>query len=96
MAPLKIQPDGSGVGIKAVLLQRAKGYAMKRGVKDSCFNLTKAERSCTTNEKECLAIINALGMFSLYIYGRFFDVVTDHHTLSQVVSSNNPSPHLGR
>ena len=74
-----LRTDASDIGIGVVLLQREDNvdfpvaYASKK--------LLPRERSYSTIERECLAIVWAIQKFQTYLYGRAFVLETDHQPL---------------
>ena len=81
-----VDTDASNVGIGAVLLQRdEKGdthpiaYASRK--------LTPPEQRFSTREQEALAILFAVDKFNVFILGRKFTVVTDHKSLSWLMTA---------
>lgn len=71
--------DASPVGLGAVLLQvnehgpRVISYASK--------SLSDAEKRYCQTEKEALALVWATERFHFYLYGRSFELITDHKPL---------------
>ena len=76
-----LQTDASNFGIGAVLSQindvgeeHAVGYLSRK--------LLSREERYSVPEKECLAIVWAIGKLRYYLYGRKFVIFTDHKSLS--------------
>ena len=78
--PFVLQTDTSSLGIGAVLEQDGKVVAYASRV------LTKAEKSYSVIQQECLAIVYALKQFRQYLLGRPFTLQTDHAPLQWLSS----------
>lgn len=82
--PTRIIADASPVGLGAVLIQfkdqgpRIIAYASR--------SLTKVERKYSQPEKEALALVWAVERFHFYVFGREFELVTDHKSLEGIFS----------
>ncbi|XP_055590161.1 uncharacterized protein LOC129742304 [Uranotaenia lowii] len=76
--------DASPVGLGAVLMQikgqnaRIIAYASK--------SLSDVETRYAQIEKEALALVWAVERFHFYLYGRSFDLITDHKPLEAIFS----------
>lgn len=74
--------DASPVGLGAVLVQtnnegsRIIAYGNK--------TLTDCERRYCQTEKEALALVWAIEHFNMFLYGKVFDLVTDHNPLEAI------------
>ncbi|CAB4034836.1 Transposon Ty3-G Gag-Pol poly [Paramuricea clavata] len=91
----RIAADAGPEGLGAVLLQlqgkewRAVSYASR--------NLTEVERRYAQTEKEALALVWACERFNLYVYGREFELETDHKLLQCIFGkSSKPSARIER
>ena len=74
-----VQVDASDVGIGAVLSQQyGEDYLP---VTYASRKLLPRERKYAVMEKECLAIVYAMEKFDEYLYGREFELQTDHQPL---------------
>ena len=58
--------------------------------------LKDAERNYATIEKECLAIVWAVEQFKPYLYGREFDVQSDHNPLVYIDNMKNKTSRVSR
>ena len=91
----RIVADASPVGLGAVLTQlhgsewRVIGYASRR--------LSDVERRYSQTEKEALALVWACERFNMYVFGREFELETDHKPLEDIYSQKSkPSARVER
>lgn len=84
-----LKTDASGHAIGAVLCN-----ADDRPVAFASRSLNKAERNYCTIEKELVAIVWAVKHFRPYLYGRKFQILTDHRPLIYLFGMANPSSRL--
>ena len=85
---LRIICDASHQGLGALLLQEK---SEKEWELISCASryLSYYELKYSTNELELLVIVSAVEHFRNYIYGRKFEVVSDHKALETALKSNH-------
>ena len=77
-----LRTDASDKGIGAVLMQDVEGEKFP-----ICFaskKLLKREQAYSVIEKECLALVWAVRKFHVYLYGKQFEIETDHHPLAYI------------
>ena len=94
-APTRVIADASPVGLGAVLLQRERNQEVP--VCYASRSLSDCERRYSQTEKEALSLVWACERFHAYIYGREFDLVTDHKPLEIIYGiRSKPSARIER
>lgn len=83
--PYIIQTDASDVAIGAILAQSSPEG--ERVVAYGSHSLDVTQRRYCATERECLAIVWALQQFRPYVYGRPFQLMTDHSALQYLKSA---------
>lgn len=78
--PFILRSDASEYGLGAVLLQEIMGE--KFPIAFASKKMTECQRRYSVMEKECLAIIWAVGKFQAFLFGREFVIETDHQPLA--------------
>ena len=86
--------DASGLGIGGVLHVKRAGEWTPAAY-FSC-QLKGAEQRYSATEIEALVVVEAVRHFNYYLYGRRFDIFTDHKPLLQLLSSEHLNPRLRR
>ena len=86
--------DASDYAIGAVLAQLDEN-GREQVVAYQSRMLTAAEQKYATYEKECLAIVDAVQKFKVYLHTHF-KVYTDHHSLKTLMKWKNPKPRVQR
>nr|CAI5858972.1 unnamed protein product [Callosobruchus analis] len=74
--------DASPVGLGAVLIQSDKNGP--RIIAYGNKSLTDCEKRYCQTEKEALALVWAVEHFKIYLYGKEFDLITDHKPLEVI------------
>ena len=91
----RIVADAGPTGIGAVLTQLQDG--VWRVISYASRNLTDVERRYSQTEKEGLSLVWACERFNLYVYGRDFELETDHKPLEYIYkSTSKPSARIER
>lgn len=95
--PFTLQTDASDIGLGAVLLQPLHSDPRKLvPIMYASRRLKLAELNYATVEKEALAVYWAVRKFEVYLYGRTFDLLTDHKPLLHLQSADKLNPRLKR
>jgi RNase H-like domain found in reverse transcriptase/Integrase zinc binding domain/Reverse transcriptase (RNA-dependent DNA polymerase)/Integrase core domain len=87
--------DASNYAIGAILGQKSD----QDGEQVICYasrQLKDAETRYSTTEKEMLAVVWATKQFRCYLYGRSFEIVTDHRALKWLAEFKDQSSRLTR
>jgi hypothetical protein len=92
--PFTVRTDASSFGIGAVLFQTHNGDL--HPVTCVSRKLLDRETRYSTIERECLAIVWALTKLSKYLWGRKFDLETDHKPLVYLRSSQFKNSRITR
>ncbi|XP_046748852.1 uncharacterized protein K02A2.6-like [Diprion similis] len=81
-AETQVIADASPVGLGAVLIQKLKDGP--RVIKYASKALTEVEKRYSQTEKEALALVWACEKFHMYLYGKEFELITDHKPLELI------------
>lgn len=92
--PFTLTCDASNYAISAILSQGSTGQ--ERPIAYASRTLNKSESNYSTTEKELLAILFGCKTFRPYLYGRKFQIVTDHRPLKWLMNHRDPSSKLQR
>ena len=93
--PFTVQTDACDHGVGAALVQTTDN--VERAVSFVSRSLTTAEFKYNIYEKECLAIVWSCELwYTLYLYGRKFNVVTDNQALTWLFGKTHKTPIQGR
>ena len=93
-----IHTDASGYGVGSVLaqIQEEKGIEKEVVIAYTSQHLNNTQANWSTVEKEAYAIVHAVKTFYPYLYGRKFQVLTDHRPLQWLMTVKEPTGRLAR
>lgn len=89
--PLVIAADASSNGIGCAMLQLREDGSL-RPVQYAAASFSDTERRYAQVEREALALVFAVKKFHRYIFGRHFDLHTDHKPLLSIFGSKRGIP----
>ncbi len=92
--PFAVRSDASGKGIGGVLMQEHDG--LLHPVSFASRKLLDRETRYSTIERECLAIVWTLNKFQRYLWGKLFQLETDHQPLEYITSSTYKNARIMR
>ena len=93
--PFILHTDASGRGIGSVLSQW-NGQGEEKPVAYYSRKLEPRERKYTVTELECLAVVDSVRHFAVYLLGADFTIVTDHGALKHLSTIKHGGPRLTR
>ena len=93
--PFSLAVDASAFAGGAVL-QQTDANGTERPVAYWSMTFNREQRNYTVTEKECLALLEAVRHFRPYLYGRPFELLTDHAALTWLFRIKDPASRLAR
>ena len=93
--PFMLHTDASGVGIGAGLSQQTEKNT-DQPIAHFSRRLKAPETRYTVTELECLAVVEAVRHFRVYLNGATFTVVTDHQSLLYLDRTKDENGRLTR
>ena len=91
----QIMTDACQVGIGAILSQKDDNGNL-RVVSYYSRRTTPAEQNYSVTELECLAVVESVEHYHIYLHGKAFKLITDHSSLQWLLSLKNPRSRLFR
>lgn len=92
--PFQLAADASNTGLGAVLSQTVDGREVV--IAYASWSLHKPEKNYSVTEREALALVWATKVFRPYLYGRSFELVTDHCPLTWLCTIKEPKGRTAR
>ena len=91
--PIKIDTDASKGGLGAVI-SHIMPDGSERPIEYASRSLNKAEKNYGQIEKEALSLVWGVKKFHRYVYGRSFQLVTDHKPLLFLLGEHKQIPEM--
>ena len=86
--------DASNSGISAILSQNIN--SVEQTIPFASHSLKPHKHKYVIIERECLALVWGIKHFRPYLYGKDFDVITDHNPLKWLDNARDPHSRLSR
>ena len=90
---LVLQTDASGIGVGAAIMQHDANRILQPIAYASRI-LNKVEQNYPQIECEKLGVVFGFTKFSLYVFGRKFNLQTDHQPLMKICNEHECIPQL--
>ena len=92
----QVMADAGPSGLGAVLIQFNK-KGDPRIISYGSKSLSEVEKRYAQTEKEALALVWSVEKFHMYLYGKSFELVTDHRPLEVIfLTTSNPCARIQR
>lgn len=92
--PFEIHTDSSNVAVGACLMQRIE--SQPHAVAYFSRKLKGPEVRYSATDTEALAVVEGVRAFNVYVYGRSFEVFTDHRLLTYIFKRPTKSARMSR